>query len=227
MNKILSTLAIASIFLSNTSYSFTFDRTVSKEIQKQTLEDLAFINTIKSDTQSELHKQIFGSVSGDAYTNFFNTRVTSIGMNRCGGGSAVACVIPSMGSSKMWFTGNYVKFSHPQVARMMVVFHEARHTETRNGNWSHANCPIPFTDASGKPISSIWTGATLAGEDACDITPMGSYGSSMIMLKNISKFCTNCNEKVKMDAGIYADDQFKRVIDEDAIQKINDDLYRS
>jgi cyclophilin family peptidyl-prolyl cis-trans isomerase len=54
---------------------------------------------------------------------------------------------------------------------------------------------------------------------------MGSYGSSMIMLKNISKYCTNCSDKVKLDAGIYADDQFKRIIDEKAIQDIMSDLY--
>ena len=44
----------------------------------------------------------------------------------------------------------------------------------------------------------------------------GSYGSSTIMIKNISKFCSNCNEKVKMDADVYAADQMKRVIDSKA-----------
>jgi hypothetical protein len=74
-------------------------------------------------------------------------------------------------------------------------------------------------------VKSIWTGETLAGEPACDITPFGSYGSSMIMLKNVQKFCTNCTDKVKMDAGLYADDQFKRLIDANAIAQVKKDLY--
>ena len=126
----------------------------------------------------------------------------------------------------MWLTQNFVKFSHPQVARMMVVFHESRHTESQNGNWSHATCPSPFQDANGNDMKSIWTGASLAGEPACDVTPLGSYGSSTIMLKNIQKFCTNCSDKVKMDAGLYADDQFGRITDADAAKQMQDDFAK-
>ena len=106
----------------------------------------------------------------------------------------------------------------------MVVFHEARHTESQNGNWSHATCPTPFVDANGKEIKSIWTGSTLAGEAACDSTALGSYGSSTIMLKNIQLNCTNCTDKVKMDAGLYADDQYKRLVGQ-AKTDAGKDLY--
>lgn len=205
---------------------YRFDTNVPQNIQDQMVADLEFIKTIQSSTQSDLHKQIFGAVNGADYYRFFDSRVTLIGMNECGGGNAVACVIPLFGSSKMWLTQNFVKFSHPQISRMMVVFHEARHTERANSNWPHANCPTPFLDENGQPIKSIWTGSDLAGQAACDSTPFGSYGSSMIMLKNVSKFCTSCTDKVKMDAGIYADDQFKRVTHAGAKQKIIDDLYR-
>ena len=116
---------------------------------------------------------------------FFKDRVTSVGLNDCGNGGAVACVIPMVDSSKIWLTQNYIKFSHPQIARLMVVFHESRHTEDANGNWPHATCPTPFLDKSGQDMKSIWTELPLAGEPACDITPFGSYGSSMIMLKNV------------------------------------------
>src|SRR4029077_10697536 len=137
-----------------------------------------------------LHQKIFGlgPVAGPGYTRFFESRVTGIGLDDCGSANAVACVIPFQDPSKMWITQNYIKFSHPQVARLMVVFHESRHTEEQNGNWPHANCPEPFSNASGQPMKSIWTGASLAGEPACDSTPFGSYGSSLIMLKNIAKF---------------------------------------
>ena len=214
-------------FLPTFAFAFSFDSNVPQAVQNQMTQDLAFIGTIQSSTQSDLHKEIFGAVDGSTYNQFFSSRVTAVGLSSCGSANAVACVMPFFDSSKMWITKNYIKFSHPQIARLMVVFHEARHTEDQHGNWSHANCPDPFKDSSGNPITSIWTGAKLAGEAACDSTPFGSYGSSLIMLKNISKHCSNCSDKVKMDAGLYADDQFKRIIDNNAKQRITDDLYRS
>ncbi|OFZ03524.1 MAG: hypothetical protein A2070_08380 [Bdellovibrionales bacterium GWC1_52_8] len=224
----MKTLVILSaLLLPVLASAYTFDKEVPEEIKTQMVNDLSFIDTIEGEKSSALHQQIFGLVNGPVYTQFFNSRVTAIGMNACGGGKAVACVIPYYSNSKMWLTENFVKFSHPQVSRMMVVFHEARHTEVKNGNFPHATCPTPFKDADGTDMKSIWTGATLAGEPACDKTPFGSYGSSMIMLKNIQKFCSNCTDKVKMDAGIYADDQFKRVTDQNAIQAIRKDLYNN
>lgn len=203
---------------------FTFDADVPAEIQSQMRADLAFVKGLSGGKATALHAKIFGAVSGADYVKFFETRVSAIGMSSCGGGNAVACVIPFRDPSKMWLTSNFVRFSHPQVSRMMVVFHEARHTETKNWNWSHATCPTPFRDAQGKDMKSIWTGATLAGEPACDETPLGSYGSSTIMLKNIAKHCSNCTDKVRMDAELYAEDQLGRIIDEDARKEMKDDF---
>lgn len=208
------------------SRGWTFDSDVPAAIQKQMLADLAFIYGLKGGAGTPLHQKIFGAMDGSAYKNFFESRVSGIGMDGCGNGNAVACVIPFRDPSKMWLTQNFIKFSHPQVSRMMVVFHEARHTESRNGNWPHADCPDPFLDANGKDMKSIWTGALLANEPACDETPLGSYGSSTIMLKNIQKFCTNCSEKVKMDAGLYADDQMGRIIDDGARRQMQDDFSK-
>lgn len=206
------------------AFSYTFDNNVPQDIRQQTIADLDFMKSITSEQTSTLHQQIFGNVDGAVYTKFFEDRVNKIGMSGCGSANAVACVMPWF-ANKIWFTQNYVKFQHPQISRLMVVYHEARHTEYESGNWAHATCPTPFLDENGEELRSIWTGASLAGQPACDVTPEGSYGSSMIMLKNISKYCTSCNEKVKMDAGIYADDQFDRVIDTAARKAIIDDLY--
>ena len=62
-------------------------------------------------------------------------------------------------------------------------------------------------------MASIWTGAKLEGQPACDSTAFGSYGSSTILLKNVAKFCSNCTDKVKMDADMYATDQLGRIDD--------------
>lgn len=205
--------------------AFEFDRSLPTAVADQIRQDLQFVSSIQGSPSSQYHQEIFGAMDGVGYKNFFENRVTLIGFNNCGGGNAVACVIPWLGDSKMWVTQNYIKFNHPQISRLMVLFHEARHTEEQNGNWPHARCPVPFEDASGNPMKSIWTGAPLAGEPACDHTPFGSYGSSLIMLKNISRHCTSCTDKVKMDAGIYADDQFGRITDETARTNIKKDIF--
>lgn len=209
-------LSVLLSLLTTTAFALTFDKNVPQEVQTQMVDDLKFVESVQGAQQTPLHQQIFGAVDGQKYKVFFESRVKSVGMSSCGGGNAVACVQPIWAPTTMWLTQNYIKFSHPQIARLMVVFHEARHTERNNRNWGHATCPTPFLDENGKDKVSIWTGAQLAGEPACDITPMGSYGSSTIMLKNISLKCDNCSEKVKMDADLYATDQLGRISDAQA-----------
>lgn len=191
--------------------ALTFDSDVPQTIRQQMEEDLVFMASIQGAKQTPMHQKVFGNLSGASYKAFFETRITSVGLSSCGGGAAVACVQPYYDPNKMWLTNNFIKFSHPQVARSMVVYHESRHSESQNGNWMHDNCPNPFLDDQGHDKQSIWTGAKLAGQPACDSTPYGSYGSSTIMLKNIAKFCTNCTDKVRMDADIYSTDQLGRI----------------
>ncbi|MES3037042.1 MAG: hypothetical protein V4736_03970 [Bdellovibrionota bacterium] len=207
--KSLVTLLSVVLFVGQ-AWALDFDANVPKDIQKQMLEDLDFVYAIQGSGQTPFHKEIFKDVSGAEYKLFLESHVKSVGISACGGGNAVACVMPLFGA-KMWLTKNFIEFSHPQIARMMVVYHEARHTERAKANWPHDNCPTPFLDENGNNMTSIWTGASLAGEAACDSTQYGSYGSSTIMLKNISKFCANCTDKVKMDADLYAANQLGRI----------------
>jgi hypothetical protein len=219
-----------SIFLAvlvSSASAITFDKNVPQDIVNQINDDMSFVSTIQGSKQTPLHQQIFNSIDGATYKKFFETRVTSVGLSNCGNGNAVACVQPLWAPNKMWLTNNYIKFSHPQIARLMVIFHEARHTERQNGNWGHATCPRPFLDENGKNKVSVWTGAPLAGEAACDVTPLGSYGSSTIMLKNIAMNCSNCSDKVRMDADLYAADQLGRISDENVKKKMLDDFTKS
>ncbi len=218
-------IALLAVVCSTFSFGYEFGENVPEKVKTQVTRDLQFMKEIQGSQTSAIHKEIFGEVDGKAYGEWFESRVTYIGLHTCGSATAVACVIPFLGSSKIWFTKNYTDIDHPQIAKMMVTYHEARHTETDNGNWSHARCPTPFKNAKGEDMKSIWTGAKLAGEAACDITPLGSYGSSLILLKNINKFCSNCSDKVKMDAGIYADDHLGRITSAEALAAIKADLY--
>lgn len=189
-----------------------FDSDIEPALKAQMLNDLAFMKSVQSTSATPLHQKIFGKVDGASYMAWFNQRVFEVGKDDCGSPTAVACVI-SIYANKMWMTPNYTKFDQPQIARLSVVFHEARHTERQNGNWSHATCPTPFRNDQGQDVRSIWTGALLAGRPACDVTPLGSYGSQTILLKNIAMNCTSCNQKVKADADIFATDQLIRIIE--------------
>ena len=113
----------------------------------------------------------------------------------------------------------------PQIIRLQVLFHEARHTEYENGNWSHATCPIPFLDENGNDVRGYYSKMKLEGLDACDETEYGSYGSATILLKNISLKCTNCSEKTRLDAGIIADDNLNRMIDAGARERMVEDIF--
>lgn len=225
-----TTLFILTLVLSIHSSAFAaikFDAGVDATLQKQINDDLSFMAQIQGNAGSGLHQQIFGAVSGPAYATWFQKRIFSVGKNDCGSAIAVACVIPFQNPNKMWVTPNYSNFNHPQIARVSVIYHEARHSETNHGNWSHAKCPTPFKDAQGKDIVSIWTGAQLQGQPACDITPFGSYGSQTILLKNIAKNCSNCNSKVKADAEMFGTDQFGRIIDAKSRTQMSADFAKS
>lgn len=210
--------------LSSQVWALTFDSDVPAALQQQMNQDLSFAGSLQGAKFTPLAQKVYSSFQGPVIRQWFEGRVLSVGLDDCGGNGAVACVIPYLSSTKIWITNNYIQFSHPQVARMMIVYHEARHTETQNNYWYHANCPKPFVDENGREMKSIWTGEPLAGKPGCDRTEFGSYGSSTILLKNIAKFCLTCNEKVKMDADLYSNDQIKRIIDQGAKQRMVSDF---
>ncbi len=228
--SILLAIALTSIWGALAEETFpSFDKDVPVKTQKLFLDDLRFIYSIEGSLPSPLHQTVFGEISGKSYRSYFSSRVKSVGMaNDEEIPTAVAFVDSSEGSdsSKMWLTDNYFKFNYPQVARTMIIFHEARHSEVENENWSHVDCPDPFLDENHQEILSILTGFKLNGLPGCDDSALGAYGTTVIMLKNLQTHCANCSEKFKMDAGIYGDDQIKRIIRADAKRQLQDDLRR-
>lgn len=203
----------------------SFDKNVPKETQTQLIQDLQAMEVVQGSAVSSLHQAIYGQMEGKIYTQWFGSRVLRVGYDPSGADGAVAYVSPFMDPSRMVLTSNYTRFSHPQIARLMIVFHEARHTERQSGHWPHATCPRPFLDESGQEIKSIWTGLPLAGESACDSRVAGAYASTVILLGNISRHCETCSEKMKMDAEIYGMDQLKRVTNATAAGQIRQDVF--
>jgi hypothetical protein len=216
-----SLIVIGFIFSALTTHADTielkFDSNVSTRLRQQVMTDFELIQSMAATRESPIHSEIFGKIDGSNYLQWFQTRVKFFGFNNCGGPSAVACVKPQY-LNKIFVTGNYTGINHPQIARLMTLYHEARHTEKENGNWSHAKCPSNF------PYRSIWTGKRLAGNHACDATVYGSYASASVMLNNISRHCETCSEKTKQDAKLYSDDQVRRVVDQTAAARLKVDF---
>lgn len=206
------------------SYEPQFDSNFPAAIRAQLLDDLGFVQGLRGNEASPLHLSIFGRVDGGDYLRYLAQRIRSVGMDGFGG-SSVAYVMPQRDSSKMWIDKGYAA-NLPRMYRISTVFHEARHSEDGQGNWPHAPCPVPFKDENGRDIRSVSTGILLAGLLGCDVTPIGGYGVEVILLKNIEKSCASCTGKVRLDAGLYGDDSYKRIVGRDARRALHDDLYR-
>lgn len=221
--KLLAMLSLLlCVCVSQANSGLKYDANVAPAVKQQMEEDIVFIKSINGAKATPLYTQIFGQMEGTILTNWMLSRVKSVGYEVRSDG-AVAYVMTLM-PWKMWLTQNFVQFSHPAIARLMIVYHEARHTEVKHGNFSHATCPTPFKDEKGNDMKSIWTGRLLQGEAACDNTAFGSYSSSTILLRNVAMNCDTCSEKVKMDADIYATDQIGRVTNPKAKEQMKQDF---
>lgn len=225
MKGLIFSLIFATAFGAHADPSF--DSSISQNTKTQILQDLNFVKTITGKGGSVFYKNIFSkdTLNGTDLIGFFDQRINNFGMNSCGGGNAVAaCVIPWISSNTMWITNNYVKNNMPQIFRISIIFHESRHTEDENGNWSHAICPTPYLDDNGKDIVGIISGTKMEGQPACDSTALGAYGLQAVLLKNIEKNCSNCNQKVQMDAKLFGDDTINRISNLSARKQLKNDL---
>jgi hypothetical protein len=200
-----------------------FSWLVPSAIRKQTQQDFAVMATFAGDTASTLHQEIFGQLTGDAYVRFFLKRVNRIGYGDCGDPHIVACMNGQY-ENRMMLTPTYASSAIPLMGRLSVLMHESRHGEPENNNWPHMRCPSPFLDKNGNDVKSTWTGAPIASEFACDFESHGSYGISAIFLRNVEKNCKNCSEKLKLDAGLYAQENLTRVIRASENELIENDL---
>jgi hypothetical protein len=226
-NLTMFALVLAGLFAGSTGQcKITFGREVPDEVKTKVVNDLAFVGTIQGSQQSPMNKEIYGKVEGQTYLDWFAHRISTFGYDSRDTSGGIAYNDSIMGhQNNMMVTNYYVKGDLPQVARIMVVFHEARHSERAARYWMHVRCPSPFKDDSGKDVTSIYSGLPLAGQPACDRTSEGAYGASTVMIENIARFCANCTDKIKMDAELYGDDQAHRITAQAEFQKLITDSH--
>jgi len=183
-------------------------------------QDFLFMQSLRGGSASRLHSQVFGALDGKTYLAFMEQRVASLSPFDCwGNAAALGCAVHKY----VFLTENYFRRNIPQVVRVSILLHESRHAESSAG-WPHATCPEPFLDKDGHDIVAPITQTPLAGKDACDTEALGAYGVGVIMLKNIEKNCSSCNGKIKLDAALFAEDGFGRIIDRQALETLREDL---
>ena len=170
-----------------------------------------------------MHKQVFGAVDGATYQNWFSARVREIKFEPDAEVDAVAYVDHEQALDVIHLAPEYIQYDHPQIIRVGVLFHEARHAE-KNADWSHVDCPVPFMDDQFSYIVNIWNGRRIEGDPRCDVTALGANGVVAILMDNVAKFCTNCNEKTCLDSGLMKNDAMSRIIDQKAKQQLTDDF---
>lgn len=205
----------APLFFTSPALGYHFEKSVPQRVARAIVSDLEFVEGIQSATAAtSMHQRVFGNVSGADYLEWFNARVDGIGYALAVGEDRGATAYnDSDGGTRnhIVVTNWFAKPDLPQIARVAILFHEARHSEKSYDYWPHRKCPKPYIGEDGREVKSTMTGLPLAGEYACDSTPYGAYGVSVIMLKNIARACRTCNEKVLNDAAFYAIDQLKRM----------------
>jgi hypothetical protein len=178
-------------------------------------QDIALLYSLEATEQSSLHKQIFNGADGKAYERYLRSQVRHIGYSDCGNSGSAACAEPMYADTTIWLTDKYQSASLPQILRAQIFLHERKHLEPGGTpyGWSHIECPSPYLDESGQDIKSLISGKKFAGFYACDQDHYGSFAVGVSMLYQVAKNCSNCSEKVKQDAKLYADEYVQLIIE--------------
>ena len=227
--KFVLSFVLSAFFSVPSLGAIKFKSAVPETIKAQMLKDLELTESFEGTATSKLYLNIFGAsiLEGTGLNQFFEQRIKEVDMDDCGGGNSVAaCVQTFVAPNTMFLSENFVKNDFPQVYRISIVFHEARHTEITNGGWPHKVCPTPYLDEQGRDIVGKISGMKMEGHDACDDIAMGAYGMQAVLLKSIQNACTNCSEKIMMDAEIFGDDTLLRIHDLGVRKLMRSDLEK-
>jgi hypothetical protein len=208
--------------LSRTLPAVTYDPALPETLRNFADADFNFVDQIEGNGQTPRHERIYGRVRGSDYQEFFDSRIDKIGYAGNQGPSVAAFVQPFQPHT-LWLTDALMTLQAPQAWRIAALWHESRHSEGEHGYWSHVNCPKTLRTIDDKPLVGPLSGASLAGQPACDDTADGAYGITATMLENIALYCSNCSEKIKADAELVFTDGVNRLTARSLRQALLDD----
>jgi hypothetical protein len=149
--------------------------------------DLKALASLKGGAGSPLHQEIFrGPVEGETYVSWFTDRIKRIVYSPCMNSERIIAAASSRGD--MFVAGRYFDarsvndaqgVSDPQLYRLSVLLHEARHVE----GFDHVACTLK-KKVSGDPFALPNSYDT----DNCDNTEVGAYGTQVIFMYNVAQF---------------------------------------
>lgn len=225
-STVLTTALVSLVLWASSAWGLSYEPSVPPQLAQRIRADLGFVELIRGGPATPLHRKVFGETLGTDDLIWFENRVERIGYTHAIGEQRGTTAYNDSADGQrhhIVVTDWFARPDMPQIARISILFHEARHSEESGAYWPHRKCPKPFRDANGREMRSSYTGLPLAGEYACDATALGAYGVSVIMLMNLAHSCQNCNEKVRNDAAFYAADQLQRLLLRSDRERIKDD----
>jgi len=159
--------------------------------------DHHFLTSLQGSQGSDLHQLLFhGPVNGVVYTKYLDQRITQAQIGDCNSAQAFACW-RSDSPHTMIYPQASLASNPPQMMRIMVLAHEAKHAEPDQDHFAHVNC-------SAAVLYNLGVLVPIVGTHNCDNDLKGAYGTSLVLLKNIENFCANCTDKIKQDADLYS-----------------------
>jgi hypothetical protein len=166
-------------------------------------DDFRFADRVHGRSATPLHRRIFGDspIDGSLYRKFFESRVSKVVGENTIYGSCRGFTACHGGAHVVQLSDRYGDPAIPQVARLSLLVHEARHSD----GFSHVTCP-----ASVGP--SHYLQLPLAGREACDVTALGGYGVQYVLLKNIERYCESCTSEDRIEAGRFADSLLQQIL---------------
>ena len=186
--------------------------TISDQVRNSVLKNLNFLASLKFEKTSPLFNFFFGEHGSVSLMEYLNSNIDNFYYDprlsgfRAPTGSAD-------GNRGVGFGVNYLQSHFSRVEKASGIIHEARHNQ---GPFQHELCPPDFRYSST-------SGVRLAGLPACDTTPFGAYGVQIIFLRNVARYCSNCDLETKRAAREVAENALHRILDRQARETLVDD----
>lgn len=160
--------------------------------------DVDHLTLLQIKAKTPLFERFFGATGSQGILNYISSLVKNLSWLE----NPPEGVIAAASDGIMFLTEGYIDSSMPQIGRWGVLIHESRHLV--GGGWPHTWCPSPYYFVLGLSSYRIPELDQLSVA-ACDESEMGAYGIQYTFLRAVAESCSNCTDKVIMDARFFSD----------------------